>query len=197
MSKSRKRGAAVASSTHTLRIISGQWRGRRFEFPVEPGLRPTLDRHRETLFNWLMFDVESARCLDVFAGSGALGLEALSRYAKEVVFLEKAASASRQISLILDSLKATGGQVLQTDSLKWLAQPATQPFDIVFLDPPFGTELLPETCGLLDKSGWVKPGALIYLESENLDISSIIPESWAIEREKVGKNKQFFLLKKH
>lgn len=197
MNKPRRSSVTTASSTHTLRIIGGQWRGRRFDFPIEPGLRPTLDRYRETLFNWLMYDIESARCLDVFAGSGALGLEALSRYAKEVVFLEKASSASRQITHILTTLGTTGGQVIQTDSLKWLAQQTSQPFDIVFLDPPFGAELLPETCALLDKNGWLKTGTLIYLESENQEISSIIPASWGVEREKVGKNKQFFLLKKY
>src|SRR5690606_23249515 len=124
-----------------LRIIGGQWRSRRLRFPAIDGLRPTLDRIRETVFNWLQFDVEGARVLDAFAGSGALGFEALSRGAKEVILLEKHPAAALQLTDNLQLLEARNAQVWAGDALLWLEQ-NPEPFDLVFLDPPFHQNLL-------------------------------------------------------
>lgn len=125
-----------AAHARQLRIIGGTWRGRRFRFPPLPEIRPTPDRVRETLFNWLGSQVSGARCLDLFAGSGALGLEALSRGAAEVVFVERDRTAARELAARLAEWGAKGARVEQRDALQFL-HGAARPFDIVFLDPPF------------------------------------------------------------
>ena len=146
-----------------FRIIAGAWRRRKLAFPPLPGIRPSPDRVRETLFNWLMDYVTGARCLDLFAGSGALGLEALSRGAAEVVFVDRERAVLEAIRAHLALLKAEGGTPVQAEALAWLESPAA-PFDIVFLDPPFDAEILPRICEALQRGGWLKPGALIYME---------------------------------
>jgi len=131
---------------NSVRIIGGAWRGRRVSFPDSPGLRPTPDRIRETLFNWLQHSVANARCLDLFAGSGALGLEALSRGAAELVFVEQAVAVARMLREQLARLEAsTRGQVAEMGVARFLRTPAA-PFDLVFLDPPFGENHL-TACG--------------------------------------------------
>lgn len=147
--------------TQQLRIIGGEWRSRRLRFPAIDGLRPTMDRVRETLFNWLQFDIEGARVLDAFAGSGALGLEALSRGAKEVVFLEKNPKAALQLKDNLKTLQAPNAQVWAGDALQWLSD-NPEPYDLVFLDPPFGQQLLQPALQQLT----LLPGALVYVEHE-------------------------------
>lgn len=146
-----------------LRIIGGQWRGRKLHFADGEGLRPTTDRIRETLFNWLQGLIEGARCLDLYAGSGALGLEALSRGASEVVFLEKNPQAVRLLRENLSLLKTSQGQVNQCDTLQYLQGPS-RPFDVVFVDPPFEKGLLQPTLDKLLQQGWLAPGARIYVE---------------------------------
>ncbi len=148
-------------SHHQLRIIGGEWRSRRLRFPAIDGLRPTMDRVRETVFNWLQQDVEGCRVLDAFAGSGALGFEALSRGAKDVIFLEKHPAAAVQLKENLQTLGASNAQVWATDALVWLTQ-NPEPFDLVFLDPPFGKNLLQPAMDSLQ----LLPGALIYIEHE-------------------------------
>ena len=128
-----------------FRIIAGVWRRRKLKFPPLPGIRPSPDRVRETLFNWLMDRVAGARCLDLFTGSGALGLEALSRGAAEVVFVDRERAALDAVGGHLAALKAQGGTLVQADALAWLETPGTT-FDIVFLDPPFDAEFLPRLC---------------------------------------------------
>lgn len=119
-----------------VRIIAGLWRGRKLPVLNAEGLRPTTDRVKETLFNWLMMDIAESRCLDCFAGSGSLGIEALSRQAQAVVFLEKFANAANQLKKNLQALKTEKGKVFNTDSLLFLAQKNSEaPFDIVFIDP--------------------------------------------------------------
>jgi len=130
-------------NTNVLRIIGGDWRRRKLPFIDAPGLRPTPDRIRETLFNWLQGKVAGSSCLDLFAGSGALGLEALSRGADEVVFVEKNASVANQLMKNLQLLN-TEANVLQGDALTLLKQ-MNQPFDLIFLDPPYRQGLI-ETC---------------------------------------------------
>jgi 16S rRNA (guanine966-N2)-methyltransferase len=146
-----------------FRIIAGEWRRRRLHFPPLPGIRPSPDRVRETLFNWLRERIEGARCLDLFAGSGALGLEALSRGAAAVTFVDRERVAAAALREHLVSLGARGGEVVEADALVWL-QRVPQPYDLVFLDPPFDSELGTEAAALLDTRGWLKPGALVYLE---------------------------------
>ncbi|MCU6681034.1 MULTISPECIES: 16S rRNA (guanine(966)-N(2))-methyltransferase [Leclercia] len=168
-----------------IRIIGGQWRGRKLPVPDSPGLRPTTDRVRETLFNWLAPSMVDARCLDCFAGSGALGLEALSRYAASATLLEMDRSVSQQLQQNLASLKATHANVVNTNALAFLAQAGT-PHDVVFVDPPFRKGLLEETLTLLENNGWLANDALIYVESEVENGLPPVPAHWDLHREKVA-----------
>ncbi|MDG4594914.1 MAG: 16S rRNA (guanine(966)-N(2))-methyltransferase RsmD [Candidatus Contendobacter sp.] len=168
-----------------VRVIAGQWCGRRLEFPDLPGLRPTPDRVRETLFNWLAPVLPGARCLDLFAGSGALGIEALSRGAAEVVFVEHQPLAVHALHDNLARLKAENARVEMVDALAWLRQPAT-PFEIVFLDPPFGQGLLEPVCAMLEQNGWLAAPAWIYLEAAMDQLAPSLPVQWTIQREKTA-----------
>src|ERR1700675_3848327 len=161
-----KTESTASGSGNSVRIIGGGWRGRRVSFPDIPGLRPTPDRVRETLFNWLQHAIAGARCLDLFAGSGALGLEALSRGAGRLVFVEQAVAASRALQEQLNRFGgASRAQVGEMGAARYLRS-AGEPFDIVFLDPPFGHGALAEYVPLLGEGLWLKPGALVYLENE-------------------------------
>ncbi len=163
--KNKKQSKQPATSgNNTLRIIGGEWRGRKLHFIDAPNLRPTPDRVRETLFNWLQGQIHGARCLDLFAGSGALGLEALSRGASNVVFVEKTKPAAAQIESNLSLLKAKAA-VINTDAISYLKN-TDQRFDIIFLDPPFRHNLLPEILEMILKKKLLTEGGLIYLEHE-------------------------------
>lgn len=168
-----------------VRIIGGQWRSRRLEFPDLPGLRPTPDRVREALFNWLAPILPGARCLDLFAGSGALGIEALSRGAAEVVFVEHHPRAVRALCENLARLKAEGARVEQAEALAWLRQ-SEAPFEIVLLDPPFGQGLLNPVCTTLEVGGWLTATAWIYLEAEAESPPPSVPAHWTWHREKIA-----------
>ncbi|WP_227318543.1 16S rRNA (guanine(966)-N(2))-methyltransferase [Cedecea davisae] len=168
-----------------IRIIGGQWRGRKLPVPDSPGLRPTTDRVRETLFNWLAPSMVDSHCLDCFAGSGALGLEALSRYAAGATLIEMDRAVSQQLQKNLATLKANNGKVLNANTLSVLAQPGT-PHNVVFVDPPFRKGLLDETLALLEKNGWLADEALIYVESEVENGLPAVPKNWALHREKVA-----------
>ncbi|AIR64278.1 16S rRNA (guanine(966)-N(2))-methyltransferase [Cedecea neteri] len=174
-----------SSGSGQIRIIGGQWRGRKLPVPDSPGLRPTTDRVRETLFNWLAPSMVDAHCLDCFAGSGALGLEALSRYAASATLIEMDRAVSQQLQKNLATLKASNGKVLNANTLNVLAQPGT-PHNVVFVDPPFRKGLLDETLSLLEKNGWLTDDALIYVESEVENGLPAVPASWALHREKVA-----------
>jgi 16S rRNA (guanine966-N2)-methyltransferase len=166
---------------HTLRIIGGEWRGRRIRFPVQGGVRPTPDRVRETLFNWLMFRVPGSRCLDLFAGSGALGLETLSRGAAHATFVERErrnVANLREITTLLAPARST---VIEADALAWLAGPP-QRFDIVFLDPPFAAGLLEDAMQLLEARGWLAPDAFIYMELPVKAGVPALPAGWLSHR---------------
>jgi 16S rRNA (guanine966-N2)-methyltransferase len=177
---------------NSVRIIGGGWRGRRVSFPDLPGLRPTPDRVRETLYNWLQHAIVGTRCLDLFAGSGALGLEALSRGAAAVVFVEQAQAAARGL---VAELARLGGmpkaRVVEMGASRFLrtageahGHPYGAPFDIVFMDPPFGQEALAEYVPLLDLGGWVKPGGLVYLECEKSAGPPAVPAHWELLKSK-------------
>lgn len=160
-----------------LRIIGGTWRGRRLRFPPLPGIRPTPDRVRETLFNWLGTRIAGARCLDLFAGSGALGLEALSRGAALVLFVEREPAAVRELRKRLAEWGASGARVEQADALRFVAEPG-EAFDVVFLDPPFGMDLLARAAEILETHGWLAPGALIYVETPAREPLPALPATW-------------------
>lgn len=170
-----------------VRVIAGLWRGRKLPVLNAEGLRPTTDRVKETLFNWLMMDVAGSRCLDCFAGSGSLGIEALSRQAQAVVFLEKFANASAQLKKNLNALKAENGTVFHTDTLQFLSQKnSNAPFDIVFVDPPFHQGFVPQVLNALAQNGWLAENALIYVETEKTHAPLDLPESWQVLKEKTA-----------
>ncbi|WP_246772055.1 16S rRNA (guanine(966)-N(2))-methyltransferase, partial [Salmonella enterica] len=158
---------------------------RKLPVPDSPGLRPTTDRVRETLFNWLAPVMVDAHCLDCFAGSGALGLEALSRYAAQATLLEMDRAVSQQLQKNLATLKANNARVVNTNTLAFLSQPGT-PHHVVFVDPPFRKGLLEETLQLLETQGWLADDALIYVESEVENGLPPVPANWALYREKVA-----------
>jgi 16S rRNA (guanine966-N2)-methyltransferase len=177
--KSKRRSAAPrrAERSRVLRIIGGTWRGRKLRFPASEAIRPTPDRVRETLFNWLGAAVRGAQCLDLFAGSGALGLEALSRGAAQVTFIERDATAVRALSTLLTEWQAANARVERADALRYLSGDV-QPLDIVFLDPPFASQLLSQAAALLDERHWLKAGALIYVECAAREGLPQLPASW-------------------
>ncbi len=172
------------NSESVVRIIGGQHRGRKLPFAELPGLRPTGDRIRETLFNWLQPVVEGARCLDLFAGSGALGMEAASRGAAKVVMVEQAGSVVRQLERNREMLGLEGLNIVRADALQFLEQPPT-PFDIVFLDPPFDNDLLGAVCQRLTK-GWLAVDARIYLEEDLSREFPSLPEDWQWLKQKTA-----------
>ena len=171
------------ANARVLRIIGGSWRGRKLRFPAGTRIRPTPDRVRETLFNWLAARVAGARCLDLFAGSGALGLEALSRGAAHVTFVDQDAAAARALAATLDEWGAQSADVERADARLYLAR-TPRPFDLVFLDPPFDSALLPEAAALLEARGWLAPGALIYLECAARAALPTLPAAWTPLKEK-------------
>jgi 16S rRNA (guanine966-N2)-methyltransferase len=179
----------------TLRIIGGKWRSRKISFVPLKGVRPTTDATRETLFNWLAPIINDKNCLDLFAGSGALSFEALSRGAKHVVMVD----ASMRIIATLKK----NAQLLLAENIEFICAKIPQGinkipkqfFDIVFIDPPFHHDLIKPTCEKLISSGYLAPNALIYIEAEKeLDIKTVIPESWQILRQKISGQVGSYLL---
>ncbi|NCA70785.1 MAG: 16S rRNA (guanine(966)-N(2))-methyltransferase RsmD [Sphingobacteriia bacterium] len=168
-----------------LRIIGGRLRGHRFAVPDAVGLRPTPDRVRETLFNWLAPVMPGARCLDLFAGSGALGLEAASRGAAEVVMVERADALVRQLRTHIERLSLASVRIIQADALSWL-EGSDAPFDIVFLDPPYDADLwAPAIAGLL-RGAWLNPGGRLYLEAPRSVGLPLLPPEWDLARDKTA-----------
>ncbi len=182
----RRKTNARHGGSGQLRIIAGEWRGRKLPVADIEGLRPTADRVRETVFNWLAPYIPGARVLDCFSGTGALSLEALSRGAKEALMLEKANSAARTLTDNLAALSANNGQVINIDSLNWLTQSADQPFDIIFLDPPFRQGLLNQTCELLQNNGYLSNETIIYIEVEKELSLDSLPAGWCQFKEKIA-----------
>ena len=171
-----------------VRLIGGQWKRTRLDVPSVPGLRPTPDRVRETLFNWLGQDLTGWRCADVFAGTGALGLEAASRGATAVVLVEQHAQLARALQGHVQRLGARGVEVMQADALRWMRHTPSPAWDVVFLDPPFGDasnhwnrDLFVQVIQLA--SSVVAPGGWVYLESAQ-DWSVEAPQqvSWRLHR---------------
>ena len=178
-----------------LRIVAGNWRSRLLDIADVEGLRPTSERIRETVFNWLAPGIHGARCLDLFAGTGALGLEALSRGAGATVFVERSPVAARQLQSNIDVLRADGATVLHLDALDYLRGEAGPAFDIVFLDPPFAADLLGETCRLLAEQRLLADGALVYLEQDRSKPDPELPEEWVVEKNKTAGMVRYMLVR--
>ena len=179
--KSRTPARPQREVRNELRIIGGTWRGRRVRFVPSPELRPTPDRVRETLFNWLQPVIAGSRCLDLYAGSGALGLEALSRGAARVLFVDHQPAAIEQLRATLSMLKSAGAELRLTAAQHYL-ESTPEPFDIVFLDPPFADESLQATCSALESRGWLASAASIYIERPAREGPPPIPPAWSLHR---------------
>ena len=173
----------------SVRIIAGQLRGSKLPVPDRPGLRPTADRVRETLFNWLQPSLRGARVLDLFAGTGALGFEAASRGAAEVVLVERDPGLAAGLREQATRLKV-GLRVENADALAWLGRPSGARFDLVFLDPPFEAGLWQAAAAAL--APWLAPEALIYVETPR-NASPNLPAGWQLHRQGQTRDVEFAL----
>ncbi|MFI3217604.1 MAG: 16S rRNA (guanine(966)-N(2))-methyltransferase RsmD [Methylococcales bacterium] len=185
-----------------LSIIGGNWRSRKISFEDADGLRPTPARVRETLFNWLQYDILGSRCLDLYAGSGALSFEAASRGAKSVIQVENNPIACRSLKTNAFSLGAEQVKIVQSDVFRYLASDA-QAFGIVFIDPPFNLDLAAQTCQWLEDKGWLASYAKIYVETErtNIDTQRVfqlqeIPENWRLLKQKTAGEVMYHLFER-
>lgn len=186
-----KPNAPATAQTH-VRIIAGRWRGRKLPVANVEGLRPTGDRIRETLFNWLMGDIAGARVLDLFSGAGSLGLESLSRGASELSMVERHPRAAKQLRENLKTLGAENARVIESDAIDWLEQNAAQPYDLVFIDPPFSQDLWQASFDKLEAGEYLHSGSAIYVECErNHPLST--PPNWHLHRDKNAGNVSFRL----
>lgn len=177
-----------------VRIIGGAWRGRKLQFPATLQLRPTLDRVRETVFNWLMPVIVDASCVDLFAGSGAFGFEALSRGAKKVTLVDKDHQVVKSLLENRQKLQATNAEIVQADGLQWLQTPPPCPVDLIFLDPPFQKNIVFRALERLQKNGWLHANTLIYIEAER-DLKSKLEETLEVVRLKETASLCFGLFK--
>lgn len=178
--------ASRAGKQRQVRIIGGRWRGRKLAFTPADGLRPTGDRIRETLFNWLAPVIEGARCADLFAGSGALGLEALSRGAAHCDFVDTSGAALAQITEHLRTLGAAHLGTCHRISAQLFLQQVVLPYDIVFIDPPFKLHMVESVCTSLADSHLLTSSALMYVETAATEASPTFPSVWNLRREKIA-----------
>lgn len=193
----RKKNARTGKKA-AVRIIGGELRRRLLHFPDIDGLRPTPNRIRETLFNWLRDEVEGRICLDLFAGSGALGFEALSRGAARVILVERNASACRALAENAKILQVENAEVHHTSAWDWLRQTRQPPssIELVFLDPPFAGGLLPQACETLERSGLLAQSALIYLEAETEVRPQQLPGNWTMKKTGSAGDVHYFLARR-
>lgn len=192
----RSKPATAQRSENSLRITGGEMRGRRFHFVVRPGLRPTLERERERLFNWLQYDLAGRRVLDGFAGSGVLGLEALSRGAAHCTFVEYDAVAAGAITQTAQTFRCTArSSVVKADFFGWL-QTVADPFDVVFLDPPFAADLFEQAIAALAASPAVRQGALVYVEAP-ASYTPVWGAAWTVEKDKKSGSLEQYLVRKN
>ncbi|MEN8214404.1 MAG: 16S rRNA (guanine(966)-N(2))-methyltransferase RsmD [Pseudomonadota bacterium] len=179
-----------------VRLIGGRHGGRRLQFPAARGLRPTADRVRETLFNWLQQDIVAARCLDLFAGSGALGFEAASRGAEPVMMVERQRDVFRALQQNRALLQLEDAvQLVNADALTWL-HGTPEMYQLVFLDPPFNKPLLQPVIDQLERGGWLAPGALVYLEQDLHVEPPQLPDNWRIIRNKTAGQVRYQLVER-
>jgi len=186
----------MAGKQNKVRIIGGQWGGRRIEFPSIEGLRPTTDPIRETLFNWLQGYLVNARCLDLYAGSGALGFEAASRGAQSVLMVERDTKIIKSLRDNKQLLAADTVQLMHRSALDYVKTKFKQDaagFDVVFLDPPFKHGELVECCKYLEESGCLTDDAVIYLECERKLDLDFLPANWHQHRYKTAGQVAYYL----
>lgn len=177
-----------------VRITSGEWKNRNLEVPDIDGLRPTSERVRETLFNWLMPSIHKSVCLDLFAGSGSLGFEALSRGAKHCTFVEKSKLAFSQIKTTRTSLNAVNSEVHNCDAIDFLSSVHNHNFNLVFLDPPFSDDYLISSIESIHEYQLVSSGGYIYIEFNKDNDLSDLPDNWSVIRKKIYGNVCFILI---
>lgn len=191
----QRRGPRASAPAYPgrVRIIAGRWRGRYVDVLDEPDLRPTGSRIRETLFNWLAPAIDGARCLDLFAGTGILGLEAASRGAAEVVMVDQDLRKVRHIAAEAARLGARSVRVEHAEALSWIARDSGR-YDIVFLDPPFRQAWVARCCGALAHSGRLAAGALVYVEIEADADMPEWPRGWRVHREKQAGQVRYLLI---
>ncbi len=176
----------MAKAEHgQLRIIAGSWRGRKLNFLDREGLRPTTDRVRETLFNWLQMDVPGSRCLDLFAGSGALGFEAASRGASKVVMVDSDSETVNMLKGNIDLLSATQAQVVCSDAISFI-QNCDFMFDVVFIDPPYRQDIIAQCCELLENKQCLSDHAKIYIECDASKELRGLPDNWQCLKSKTA-----------
>ena len=186
----------MAKGSNQLRIIGGDWGGRRLRFPDAPNLRPTPDRVRETVFNWLAPIIQGAKCLDLFAGSGALGLEALSRGAAFTTFVDSHKKVTQALKGHLDSLNANEkAKVVSMDGVKFLKGESIK-YDLVFLDPPYHLDFMRKVVPLLEENGWLTESAMLYLEIEKRQSLPELPANWQQLKEKTAGEVNYFLFQR-
>jgi 16S rRNA (guanine966-N2)-methyltransferase len=190
-----KPGAANKKSRPgRLRIVAGKWRSRLLDIADAPGLRPTSERVRETVFNWLAPLIQGARCLDLFAGSGALGFEALSRGAASVVFVDNSGSAIKAIEKSARALEAAGADIHRGDAADYVRNARPASFDIIFLDPPFADDRLDDLCALIEERGILAPGGRVYLEQDRGQAETPLPDRWRVLKDKTAGNVRYMLV---
>ena len=182
------------TNTGQLRIVAGKWRSRLLQVANAPGLKPTAIRIRETLFNWLSPRIEGACCLDLCAGTGALGLEALSRGASRVVFVECSDIAFENLKSNINSLKASGAELRKTDAISFLNNSVIEKFDIIFIDPPFADGLYDDLFELIAVKGWLSKNARIYIEMSANKKELDLPKNWHILKRKRTGNVYYLLV---
>jgi 16S rRNA (guanine966-N2)-methyltransferase len=192
----RRKSAAAARGSRRLRIIGGAWRSRRIEFAAATGVRPTADRIRETLFNWLQDIIAGARCLDLYAGSGALGFEALSRGARRAVMVDQDLRVVQQLQANVDLLGAQNAEIVWSEALEYLAACRSGPFDVVFIDPPFRDDVAGECCRRLEHYGLLACPAWIYLETDHRRPPPALPAQWRMLHDKVAGQVAYRLLRR-
>ncbi|MGI9235965.1 MAG: 16S rRNA (guanine(966)-N(2))-methyltransferase RsmD [Woeseiaceae bacterium] len=191
-----KRNKSNKTRSGRLRIVAGKWRSRLLDIADVPGLRPTSERIRETLFNWLAPNILGARCLDLFAGTGALGLEALSRGAKNVVFVDSSKLAIATLNANINLLGANSAEARQIDAADFLKGQQAQRFDVVFIDPPFSADLLDDTFEALEVSDALADRCLIYVEQSRSRPESSLPDAWQILKNKTAGNVRYMLVQR-
>lgn len=184
------------ANSNEVRIIAGQWRGRKLRFPASTTIRPTPDRVRETLFNWLAPFIRDANVLDLFAGSGALGMEALSRGARAATFIESDVRCVDALRAHADEWQASGAQIRRADALAWLAVTPPEPFDVVFVDPPFAAAWWSTVCARLEAGGFLTPQAFVYLEMPREQTVDTLPANWQPWREGKAGDVGYHLLRR-
>ena len=176
---------ASRGGTRTLRIIGGRWRSRLLTFVDVPGLRPTPDRIRETVFNWLQFELSGRHVLDMYAGSGAMAFEALSRGAASATLIEADAAQARALQVTADTLDASQARIVRDDSVRWLAS-ASLPdggYALIILDPPFHQGHVDKTVAALDAKGWLSAARWLYVETELAPEALALPASLHLHRQ--------------